>query len=293
MADSTLATCRVSAQDGLQLFVHDYGRENTARLPLVCLPGLTRNGRDFQEVARHLSSNTDKPRRVVTIDARGRGGSDHDTAWSNYSPLTEMADVIDVLAATGIAHAAFLGTSRGGILVMLLAAARPTALRAAILNDIGPVVDVAGLGRIRGQLSGDAVPVSWEAAAEALRQGLGNQFPSHDDADWLSYARKTYREIDGRPARDFDVNLLKTLDGVDFAALPPMWPQFAGLREIPTLAIRGNNSDILSADTLASMQSAKSDLNVLEVPDAGHAPRLADEASLTAIARFLRDADAV
>src|ERR1043165_6775725 len=186
----------VTAPDGLRLHVRRYG-ERGRGLPIVCLPGLTRNGADFHELATALTRDAAQPRLVITIDSRGRGRSDYDPAPENYSFAVELADIIAVITALEIGPAIFLGTSRGGILVMLLGAARPTAIAGAILNDIGPVIDVKGLMRIKGYAGKLPTPRNYEGGAEILRRLGDAQFPGLPPESWLRQAKQTWRHENG------------------------------------------------------------------------------------------------
>lgn len=283
---------RVSAGDGLQLHARDYGPLDSERLPVVCLPGLSRNCRDFHDLAIFLSSHKSKPRRVVSMDFRGRGGSGWDGDWRRYAPLVELGDVLDLLVAARIDRACFVGTSRGGIVTMLLGAVRPTAIAAAILNDVGPEIDGRGLLRIKNMLAAARSPRTWEEAVNLLRDAYQGHFPGIGQEGWEDFARKTFDDRDGRPVRAFDPKLMKTLEAVDYnQPLPTMWPQFEGLANAPVMVIRGANSDILAADTLARMRERRPDLKVLEVADAGHAPMLVAQDELVAIAAFVAAAD--
>ncbi|MCT8973000.1 alpha/beta fold hydrolase [Microbaculum marinisediminis] len=282
----------VTARDGLRLHLREYGARTSPHLPVVCLPGLTRNTRDFHELAVFLSTHKHRPRRVVAMDFRGRGGSGYDRNWKNYSPMVEMADVLDVLVARGIEAAAFVGTSRGGLVTMLLAAARPTVLKAVVLNDIGPAIEGRGLLRIKNVLAGTNVPATWDQAVDGLKRAYEAHFPALDDAAWDLFARRTYAEKDGRPMRDFDPKLMKTLANIDFnQPLPTMWPQFDGLAHIPVMVVRGDHSDILSAETAERMRDRHPDLDLLTVDGAGHAPLLFEPAVLNRISAFVTSAE--
>src|SRR5919204_7018395 len=186
----------VTAQDGLRLHVRDYGARLARALPVVCLPGLARTAADFESLAPALS--TAGQRRVLVLDYRGRGKSDYDPNPANYNLHVELADLLAVLAALGIARATFIGTSRGGILSMLLAVARPTAIAGCVLNDIGPVIELEGLMRIKGYVGKLPAPASFGEAADKLRRRFGNHFPKWDDADWRAFAHRTFKE-DGGP----------------------------------------------------------------------------------------------
>ena len=284
---------RFSAPDGLTLSARVYGEGIGDPLPAVCLPGLTRNARDFHGLALHLSRDTARPRKVVAFDYRGRGRSAYDPDWRNYDARVEAGDVAAGWTALGIARAAFIRTSRGGLLVFMLAAARPGAIAAVVLNDIGPVVEGAGLAGIRAYLKRMPKPASFEEAARILRAANGAAFPALGDADWERWARAVYRDEGGRPVPDFDPNLLKTLKGIDFGRpLPVFWPQFMGLSAAPVLAIRGENSMLLSVDTLAEMARRHPRIETLTVAGQGHAPLLETGDLPRRITRFLDAAEA-
>src|SRR5262249_45002821 len=186
----------VTAQDGLRLHVRAYGTRASRALPVVCLPGLARTAADFADLALVLSS--DSERRVLALDYRGRGKSGYDRNPANYNLQVELADVLAVLTALGIGRAAFVGTSRGGILIMLIAVARPTAIAGCVLNDIGPVIEPGGLMRIKSYVGKLPQPASFREAAEILQRLFGSHFPKWSDADWLAFARRTFKEANGR-----------------------------------------------------------------------------------------------
>jgi pimeloyl-ACP methyl ester carboxylesterase len=277
----------VTAPDGLRLHVRRYG-ERGRGLPIVCLPGLTRNGADFHELATTLTRDTTQPRLVFTIDSRGRGRSDADPNPENYSFPVELADVIAVITALEIGPAIVLGTSRGGILTMLLGAARPTAIVGAILNDIGPVIDVKGLVRIKGYAGKLPTPRSYEEGAEILRRLGDAQFPGLSAESWLRQARQVWRQQDGAMLLGYDASLAKTLESIDVEHPPPaLWAQFDSLARVPLMVIRGANSDILSAATLDAIRERRLDIDILEVPNQGHAPLLAEPDVIARIAAFV------
>ena len=280
-----------SSTDGLKLHARVYGAPN-GRLPVICLPGLTRNAADFHELAIHLSSHPAQPRQVVAFDYRGRGRSAYDPDWRNYDVLIETGDILAGLTALDIAHGAFVGTSRGGLIVMVLAAMRPTALKAVVLNDIGPVADGAGLAQIRSYLERAPKPKSMGDAVAIQRTANGQAFPALTDADWERLVRAIYREEKGGVVADFDPALLNTLKGIDLSKpLPTMWPQFMGLAKVPVLAIRGENSKLLSAETLREMGSRHPRMETVTVKGQGHAPLLETAGLPDRIAAFLAKAD--
>ncbi len=277
----------VTAPDGLRLHVRRYG-ERGRGLPIVCLPGLTRNGADFHELATALTGDAAQPRLVITIDSRGRGRSDHDPNPENYSFSVELADVIAVITALEIGPAIFLGTSRGGILTMLLGAARPTAIAGAILNDIGPVIDVKGLMRIKGYAGKLPTPRSYEEGADILRRLGDAQFPGLAAEGWLTQAKQIWWQENGAMVLAYDTRIASTLENIDVERPPPaLWAQFDSLARVPLMMIRGANSDILSVATLDAMRERRLDIDILEVPDQGHAPLLAEPDVIARIAAFV------
>lgn len=264
------------APDALVLSGRKYGFEHADALPVICLPGLTRNAADFHELALHLSRDAARPRPVLAFDYRGRGLSQRDRDWRNYDMLTEASDVLAGAVAAGIGEAAFVGTSRGGMITMILSAMRPALITCAVLNDIGPQIEPRGLVRIRSSVERDRDYPGWDEAAAAIKAAGQNHFPAWDDAMWMRQARRIYCESGGKIVRYYDPALVKTLAAIDFdQPLPSMWPQFAGLARVPVLAIRGGNSDILSQETLEKMRQLHPRLESMTVPGEGHAPDLA------------------
>lgn len=276
----------VTAQDGLKLHVREYGPRVTARLPVVCLPGLSRSSADFHVLARELAR--DQERRVLGLDYRGRGRSDHDLNPANYNPAVEAGDVIAVLTALGIEAAVFVATSRGGILTMLLAALRPAIIAGAVLNDIGPVIEPAGLLRIKGYVGKLPKVDSLEQAADTLQLLFGVQFPTLTQKHWLAEARRSFQQVNGRLQPTYDTALARTLEGVPpDGVLPPMWNQFDALAGVPLMVIRGANSDILSAETVQAMRLRRIEMQIMDVPNQGHPPSLEDAATIGSIAAFV------
>jgi len=257
-------------------------------LPAVCLPGLSRNSSDFHDLALALAGDAERPRRVLALDYRGRGRSDYDPDPRNYDLKVELGDVLQVVTAAGVEEAVFVGTSRGGILTMALSAARPALLRGAVLNDIGPVLEVQGLARIQGYVGKLPTPQDYAEGARIVKDIWGAQFPAFTEADWLAMARGTWKDADGGLALNYDPNLAKPLQAVDLEKpLPSFWPLFEGLKHVPTLALRGEHSDLFSADTLAAMAAAHPNFEAMIVPGQGHAPSLAGRDVIETIKRFV------
>ena len=282
----------VTAQDGLRLHVREYGARTAPVLPVVCLPGLARTVADFDALAPALA-NGQPSRRVIAIDSRGRGQSDYDKNPENYNVAVELGDVVTILAALGIGPAVFVGSSRGGLLTMLLAVAHPTAIAGAVLHDIGPVIEPKGLARIKSYVGKLPQPKSFAEGSEILRRLFSAQFPKLTAEDWLAAARRTWKTQDGALVPTYDVRLAQTLTEIDIERpLPPMWAEFGALARVPVLVIRGGNSDILSAETVAGMKERHPAMDIIEVPDQGHVPVLAGADLLNSIAAFVAKCDA-
>ena len=278
----------ITAQDGLKLHVRVYGPAMAERLPVVCLAGLTRTCADFDALATALAGAAGQPRLVITMDARGRGLSDYDRDAEHYSLAVELADVIALLTALEIGPAVFVGTSRGGILAMLLASARPNAIAGVVLNDIGPVIETKGLLRIKSYAGRLPQPKSYQEGAEFLRRLFAIHFPKLSGDDWIAFARRTFKEQNGRLVPTYDPKIAKTLDGVDAERPPPsLWKEFDALARVPVMVIRGANSDILSAAGVAAMCARRPDLEILDVPDQGHAPLLMEDEVIARIGAFV------
>jgi pimeloyl-ACP methyl ester carboxylesterase len=282
----------LTAPDGLRLHARCYGRRSSTATPVMCLPGLARTVADFEALATALAHDAPHPRRVIALDSRGRGLSDYDSNPANYSLPIELADVLAVVTALETVPAIFVGTSRGGILTMLLAAVRPTTIAGAVLNDIGPVIEPQGLMRIKSYVGKLPQPRNFEEGAEILRRLFGPQFPKLGPADWLASAHRTFKEDKGRLVTTYDVGIAKSMEGIDAERpLTPLWKEFDALADVPVMVIRGANSDLLSAATVDAMRARRTALETLEVPDQGHAPLLAEADTITRIVEFVNRCD--
>ncbi|TJW39665.1 MAG: alpha/beta hydrolase, partial [Mesorhizobium sp.] len=272
-----------TSPDGLELHARIYGEANSGHWPVVCLPGLTRNCRDFHGVALFLSQQAQTPRNIVAFDYRGRGQSAYDADIGHYNVGVEAGDVLAGLAALGIEEAAFIGTSRGGLIIHVLGAMRPAVLRAIVLNDIGPVLEAGGLAHIRSYLERAPKPKTRAEALSAVRGAHGSDFPALTEAEWERMVAALYRETDEGLLPDFDPKLVDTL--------PDMWPQFEALAAIPLFAIRGANSKLLSAETFDQMRNRHPCVETITVDAQGHAPFLESGGLPVAIAAFLDRAE--
>ncbi|HSB97337.1 MAG TPA: alpha/beta hydrolase [Spongiibacteraceae bacterium] len=269
--------------DGLQLYCRIYDAAITDAPTVLCLPGLTRNSRDFVELATHLQSRY----RVLALDLRGRGRSAYDLQWQNYQPGTYLADIAALCVALNLARVNIIGTSLGALLAMVFAAQQPSLVGGIVLNDAGPEIDPNGAARIARYVGLQQPVSSWQEAAIQARQTYGHALPDLTDEQWLSYTRQGYRESeDGKPIPDSDPNIGQLFRSG--AATPQnLWPVFTQLKNLPMLVIRGATSDILSAATVRRMAEENPGLQQLTVANRGHAPLLNEPECVAAIDKFL------
>jgi pimeloyl-ACP methyl ester carboxylesterase len=250
---------------------------------LLCLPGLTRNVRDFAEFAERYS-----PRfRVLVLEFRGRGESAYDPLPARYNPLTYAGDVIELLDQLGIARAIFVGTSLGGLVTMTLAAIAPQRIAAAVLNDVGPELNQVGLDRIQGYVGKDARFRSWDAAADTIAAVQGPAFPKYGQKEWLAMARRNCREEGGEIRFDYDMAIADAFKVSGPTPKIDMWPLFAALAQKPLLVVRGALSELLSPEAAQKMRQAAPGAHFVDVPDIGHAPMLNEPEAVAAIDGFL------
>ena len=276
----------IPSTDGLRLHARIYGDTNRAEVPVVCLPGLTRNAQDFHVLAERLAAPPHS-RLVIVIDYRGRGGSAYDPDWQHYTVPVEAVDVRQMLAAFGVKQAIFIGTSRGGLITMLLAVTHKNLIKACVLNDIGPVIEIKGLARIASYVGKGTMPRNWAEAVEKLKASNAD-FTDLTNAEWRDFADIVFVEaVDGLRLR-YDPTLGNALADIDFTKpLPAAWPLFDALGAVPVLAIRGMNSDLLSDETLAEMAKRHPTMEIARVPNEGHAPFLGRARIAGVIADFV------
>lgn len=278
---------RFTSADGLSLYARVHGKDEAGAPTVVCLAGLTRNSRDFHRLAVKLAGDGF---RVVAIDSRGRGKSEFARDIAEYNVVTEAVDALAGLAALGIEQAAFIGTSRGGLLIHVLAGMRPTVMRAVVLNDIGPVIELDGLFQIRSYLSQAPALKTWDEAAAVQKALHGKAFPALSDDDWMRHAKAIYRQdAKGNIALEYDPQIAQTLAGLKAdMQLPALWAQFDGLKHLPMMIIRGENTRLLSQKTYEDMISRHKGAVSVTVAGQGHAPML-DTGTLPAqISKFLK-----
>jgi pimeloyl-ACP methyl ester carboxylesterase len=274
-----------SSEDGLSLYARAYG-PGTAKLTVLCLHGLTRNHQDFEPMIAALPAAF----RFIAVDVRGRGRSAHDPNPDNYDPRVYAKDMHRLLDQLGVARVALVGTSMGGLISLLMMRKMPERIAGVVLNDVGPVVEKAGITRIAGY-AGKVRPVTgWESAAEAVKTIQGAAFPDMPEARWMDFARRTYRELpDGQVVLDYDPNIARGLGKVKpgFLTSFALWRLFGGLKKAPLLVMRGGISDLLSDKTAREMVRRHPDAKLVTVPRVGHAPILDEPEAVAALTEFL------
>jgi pimeloyl-ACP methyl ester carboxylesterase len=271
------------SRDGLKLHCRDYAGPSE-RPPLLCLPGLTRNARDFEALADRLAGEW----RVLCPDMRGRGDSAYAKDSATYSPLQYIEDVTLLLEDAGIDHFVAIGTSLGGLMTLTMAMTMPERIVAAIINDIGPVVETAGLDRIRGYVGQGRTFPTWMHAARALEESQGPANPTFQTSDWLTLAKRLMTlGGGGRIVFDYDMKIAEPLAKSVTGAQVDLWPGVDALAGKPVLVLRGALSDVFSDETLAAIQARLPGAEIATVANVGHAPTLEEPEALAAIQRLL------
>ena len=281
-----------SSHDGLNLYARDYSKalkNNKDAITLLCMHGITRNSADFEDICNELADRY----RLIVVDQRGRGLSDYDPNPTNYNPLLYVQDMFLLLEKLKLSSVVLLGTSMGGTMAMIMAAMNPDKVQGLIINDIGPEIGKTGLERLKGYV-GKSAPVSnWEEAAKQTALNNGIAFPEANDHDWLKFAKRLYKEDDnGYPVIAYDPNIAVPLidynekNGED-SVLPNLWPVYEEIIGKPILLIRGELSDILETECVLKMQQLKPNIEVLEIPNVGHAPLLSETEVEPHIVKFI------
>ena len=271
-----------SSPDGLRLHARDYGDEH-APLTVLCMPGLSRNARDFEPVAERLA-----PRfRILCAEQRGRGESAYDPKPKNYHPGTYVGDMVALLDHLKLERVAMIGTSLGGLMAMMMAAGLPDRVAGIVVNDVGPEVAIEGLVKIQSYIDRVTNVGSWDQAIEDVSRVFGASFPAYGRADWERAARALYKENErGVPVLDFDPRIADNFKTLEPKALD-MWPVFDALPKIPFGLVRGKLSDLLTAPIMEEMLRRRPDIVLAEIDDSGHAPTLDEPPARAVIDRVL------
>jgi pimeloyl-ACP methyl ester carboxylesterase len=274
-----------SSRDGLKLHYRDYPGANPERPPVICLHGLTRNARDFDELADRLSPAW----RVLCPEMRGRGDSEYAREAASYNPLQYVEDLLALLEEAEIERFVAVGTSLGGLMTMLLALQAPERIAAAVINDVGPRLEPAGLERIKSYVGQGRSFPTWVHAARALEEVQGVSHPNQDLPFWIEAAKRvmTLSSV-GRIVFDYDMKIAEPFARLDPAAEQVnMWPALEALAGRPVVIVRGAVSDLLSEETLAGMLARLPEAEAVTVQGVGHAPNLAGPDVFGAIDRLL------
>lgn len=276
------------SNDGIRLHAREYAPRDAAaaagRPPIICLPGLTRNARDFDALATRLSAEW----HVLVVNLRGRGESGYAKDPMSYVPLVYVQDVEKLLGEIGCTRYVAIGTSLGGIVTMLLAGAARETLAGAVLNDVGPDLDPAGLARIRSYVGKSNTWPTWMHAARAVAESNAAAYPHYDISDWLVMAKQLYRlNAAGRIVLDYDMKIAEPFRLPGNEAGPDMWRALDRLAGVPLLVVRGGASDILAAPVAERMVAAIPGSELVTVPGIGHAPTLDEPAAQLAINALL------
>ncbi|WP_332810947.1 alpha/beta fold hydrolase [Sphingomonas sp.] len=287
-----------SSSDGLRLHYRDYAGGDAhlpiRRPPIICIPGLTRNARDFEAVAERLAGAW----RLICVDLRGRGESGFASDSADYNPSVYLRDLEALIAELDLERFILFGTSLGGLLTMLLALNAgalngSSRIAGALLNDIGPEIDPEGLDRIRGYVGRSQSWPTWLHAADHFADAHGHIYPRWKGDEWLAHAKRLCRiSASGRIILDYDLRIAEPLKAARGEAGADMWQVFAAMHDVPSLVLRGEHSDILAPATLARMAAENPAMEAVVVPDVGHAPTLEEPEAVAAIERLLARAEA-
>ncbi|UNU42283.1 alpha/beta hydrolase [Sphingopyxis sp. YF1] len=275
--------------DGVRLHARIHAGPDAASgaPPILCMPGLARNARDFEGLAPHMAQH----RRVISVEFRGRGDSAFAKDPMTYVPLTYVQDVVALLDDLDIGRFAAVGTSLGGLVTMLLAATQPGRLVGAVLNDVGPELETAGLDRIRDYIGAGGSQPTWMHAARAFAELNAAVYPGYGIHDWLRLTKRTHRlTAEGRIVTDYDKQIaapLRVPNGGDAGV--DLWPAYRALADIPLLILRGALSDILARGPAQKMAAELAHARLVEVPGVGHAPTMDEDEARAAIDTWLAE----
>lgn len=276
-----------TSPDGLTLHYRFYDGD-AGKLPVICLPGLTRNVRDFEDLAEHLNSAEGGNRQVICAEFRGRGDSEYARDPMTYSPVTYAADMGELLEQAGIEKFVSIGTSLGGLVTAILALSHPGRIAGYALNDIGPTINPEGIERIKGYVGAGGSFPTWVHAARSLQAEHSDSFPDWQLDDWLTFAKRGMTVgSNGRIVFDYDMKIAEPFKQSDGSGEIDLWPAFEALSGRPGLLLKGERSDLLSAQTVADMKARMDGLETVEVARVGHAPTLMEPEALAAIAKLL------
>lgn len=267
-----------TTSDGLELFYTDEG----TGLPILCLAGLTRTTADFDYVTPHLTGH-----RLIKLDYRGRGQSDFDPDWKNYSLPVECRDITELLDHLALEKVAILGTSRGGLNAMGLAMGAKHRLLGVALNDVGPVIEPAGIETIKDYIGRDPAAKTFEEAAAAMARAFP-EFINVPEGRWLEEARKHYTMDEDGLHITYDKHLRDAVLAAGEQMMPDLWPFFDAMAELPLALIWGMNSNLLSSDTIAEMQKRRPDMILGKVPGRGHIPFLDEAEAIAALTLWIK-----
>jgi pimeloyl-ACP methyl ester carboxylesterase len=269
-----------NSADGVKLHYRDHDGDRD-RPPILCIPGLTRNARDFEPVADRFAGEW----RVISVDLRGRGGSAFDPDPTNYKPIVYVADIMKLLDQLGIADAVFVGTSLGGLCTMALAFTDRERIAGALLNDIGPRVDQSGIDRIAGYVGKPVRFIDWDDATQELSARLPDVYPDYGREEWERYTRRVMKQDGDGLVFDYDMRIADNFESA--TAAPDIWPLYKALDGRPVTILRGELSDLLTAEVAEQMTREISDVELVSVPRVGHAPSFDEPESIAALERLL------
>ncbi len=276
----------IRSQDGLKIYLRDYNQYNLKNIPIICLPGMTRNSKDFHNFAKIFC----KSRRIITIDMRGRGKSEYDKITKNYwKPGIYMSDIFSITNALNIHKGIYLGTSLGGLMAMQVALIRPSSVSGVILNDIGPDLPINGVTTIHKNLRKSLSFKSWEEAKNFYEKKYKSHHPNFSSDQWLIQTKNTFAVKNNLIVSDYDINILS--EAVDTSQSNNLWQLFLAIKKIPTVCIRGELSDILLESTFNKMKSEKKDLIQLTLKNCGHNPQLDEPEVINILEHFTKSID--